>query len=284
MQVGRFFTDFLDALPKAIQNYSVADKTTAMALAKVARLNGMVFSVAGYSKPQVDIEKVFGGVPFTPPYPVTILEYILPPMQPQHQLISTTPRPRILIAKQEPEGVVLVPIEHYAELGVGWVPPYAMFMPTGETPNPMAVSSLLHDAFNSARKLVNEDRRDIYELVTNVMLADLATYAEFCRTVNENHVTFEDVEPDAKLNKMRRARGKAPLFTYKTLVIGKKKRKSQHLGGTHASPRSHLRRGHYRTSSKGVRYWVQPCMVKGETDGFVHKDYVVEGAADGHPS
>jgi hypothetical protein len=90
-------------------------------------------------------------------------------------------------------------------------------------------------------------------------------------------VTFEDVEPDAKLNKMRRARGKTPLFTYKTLIIGRKKRKSQLLGGTHASPRSHLRRGYYRTSPKGIRHWVQPCMVKGETEGFVHKDYRVEG-------
>ena len=89
------------------------------------------------------------------------------------------------------------------------------------------------------------------------------------------------IEPDEAKNRMRRARGKAPLFTYKVLTIGKKKRKSQHQGGTHASPRSHLRRGYYRTSKHGVRHWVQPCMVKGETPGFVHKDYKVEGLTQG---
>ena len=103
-------------------------------------------------------------------------------------------------------------------------------------------------------------------------------YACFCDVLNKFHTEFEDVEPNPATNKMRRARGKMPLFTHKTLTIGKKKRKSQYMGGTHASPRSHLRRGYYRTSQKGVRHWVQPCMVKGETDGFVHKDYKVEGA------
>jgi hypothetical protein len=139
------------------------------------------------------------------------------------------------------------------------------------------------DAFAEARKITTTDGRDIYDVVTNVMIADLATYAEFCRTIHENHVTFEDIEPAAKLNKMRRARGKAPLFTYKVLTIGKKKRKAAHQGGTHASPRSHLRRGYYRTSRNGVRHWVQPCMVKGETPGFVHKDYKVEGVEASAP-
>lgn len=103
-------------------------------------------------------------------------------------------------------------------------------------------------------------------------------YLHLCGALGAHEVTFDDIEPNAATNKMRRARGKMPLFTYKVLTIGKKKPKSRRLGGTHASPRSHLRRGHYRTNSKGVRHWVQPCMVKGETDGFVHKDYIVEGA------
>lgn len=104
-------------------------------------------------------------------------------------------------------------------------------------------------------------------------------YLHLCAAIWTHEVSFEDVEPNKAKNQFRRARGKAPLFTYKVLTIGKKKRKSRHLGGTHASPRSHLRRGHYRTSKSGKRYWVQPCMVKGETPGFVHKDYRVEGEA-----
>jgi hypothetical protein len=112
----------------------------------------------------------------------------------------------------------------------------------------------------------------------------LNTYLRFCVACHNYETEFADVEPDKAKNKMRRARGKAPLFTYKVLTIGRKKPKSRRLGRTHASPRSHLRRGYFRTSRNGVRHWVQPCMVKGGTDGFVHKDYIVEGAADGHPS
>lgn len=35
-----------------------------------------------------------------------------------------------------------------------------------------------------------------------------------------------------------------------------------------------------RAAREGVRHWVQPCMIKGETPSFVHKEYVVEGAIE----
>jgi hypothetical protein len=102
---------------------------------------------------------------------------------------------------------------------------------------------------------------------------------EFLYVVHNYHLTTEDIAASERLNRKRAKQGKAPLFAYKVLTIGKKKRKSAHRGGTHASPRSHLRRGYYRTSKNGVKHWVQPCMVKGETPGFVHKDYKVEEVA-----
>lgn len=277
MQPGRLLTDFLDALPEALRGYSPTDRGAATSLAKLARSNGIVFAVEGYSKPEVDIEEMFGSTPLTPPYPVTILEYMIPPVKSEHPFVSRAPRPRILVAKDSPEGVIIIPMEHYAEMGTGWVPPSSMFLLTGKGPNPVSIAPLLPDTFEGARKLAEDGGHDIVDVVANVMVADLATYAEFCRVLHEHEVTFDDVEPDKAKNRMRRARGKVPLFTYKVLTVGKKKRKSRHLGGTHASPRSHLRRGYYRTSRNGLRHWVQPCMVKGDTDGFVHKDYKVEG-------
>lgn len=106
-------------------------------------------------------------------------------------------------------------------------------------------------------------------------------YLHLCAAIWTHEVSFEDMPPHKGQNRMRRARGKAPLFTYKVLTIGKRKRRSQYKGGTHASPRSHLRRGYYRMSKNGKRHWVQPCMVKGETPGFVHKDYKMEDDTDG---
>ncbi len=103
-------------------------------------------------------------------------------------------------------------------------------------------------------------------------------YTAVCQILTNHNVTTEDIEPDAKAARSRRIRGKAPLYTYKTLTIGAPKaRQVVRGGGTHASPRSHLRRGFYRTSPKGVRHWVNATMVMGETPGFVHKDYQVEG-------
>jgi hypothetical protein len=106
-------------------------------------------------------------------------------------------------------------------------------------------------------------------------------YAAVCQILANHNVETQDIEPDAKENRVRRIKGRAPLYTYKTLVIGAPKaRQVGGGGGTHASPRSHLRRGFYRTSPKGVRHWVNATMVKGETPGFVHKDYQIQQGAN----
>ncbi len=141
---------------------------------------------------------------------------------------------------------------------------------------------LLEGEIDKSFKRIGEERSDYIDRNIRMGLKIFMNYICFCSVLNEFHTEFVDTEPHKGQNKMRRALGKAPLFTYKVLTIGKKKRKSQKLGGTHASPRSHLRRGYYRTSRNGVRHWVQPCMVKGETDGFVHKDYRVESEATYH--
>ncbi len=51
------------------------------------------------------------------------------------------------------------------------------------------------------------------------------------------------------------------------------------FGGTHASPRLHLRRGHPRQYAPGKYCWVQPCVVGNKAAGMVHKDYAIKHAA-----
>ena len=46
-------------------------------------------------------------------------------------------------------------------------------------------------------------------------------------------------------------------------------------GGTHASPRWHVRRGHWRTLVGGRRVFVQPCEVGDRARGGIVKDYAV---------
>jgi hypothetical protein len=76
-----------------------------------------------------------------------------------------------------------------------------------------------------------------------------------------------------KLQKARAKRGKAPLFSYWTLQLDGKSERGDDCGGTHASPRVHLRRGHPRQYAPGRWTWVQAHAVGNRAAGMVHKDY-----------
>jgi hypothetical protein len=91
-----------------------------------------------------------------------------------------------------------------------------------------------------------------------------------------SNVTTVDVPAPEPLNKKRAKKGAAPILTYKTLhlVVPTENGPRANLGGTHSSPRVHLRRGHVRQIQAGRRVWVQACVV-GAKHGVVHKDYAI---------
>lgn len=97
---------------------------------------------------------------------------------------------------------------------------------------------------------------------------------KFLAAISCKNVKKVEHSPDEKLQKARAKRGKKPLFSYWTLELTDTK--TEHgasLGGTHASPRLHLRRGHPRQFKPGEWTWVQPCVVGNKSLGMVHKDY-----------
>lgn len=87
------------------------------------------------------------------------------------------------------------------------------------------------------------------------------------------NVRRQEHTPSAKLQKARAKRGKAPLFSYWTLQLDGKSERGENQGGTHASPRVHLRRGHPREYAPGKWTWVQAHAVGNRAAGVVHKDY-----------
>jgi hypothetical protein len=93
-------------------------------------------------------------------------------------------------------------------------------------------------------------------------------------------VNIERVEhkPDEKLQKAREKRGKKPLFSFWTLAITIPNATDarNERGGTHSSPRLHLRRGHPREYRPGLFCWVQPHAVGNKKLGIVHKDYAAQ--------
>jgi hypothetical protein len=82
---------------------------------------------------------------------------------------------------------------------------------------------------------------------------------------------------DSMAQRKRIAKGKPPIgIVWNTVVIAPKEEPKPHQGGTHASPRKHQRRGHWRRTSNG-RVWVRDCWVGDDTNGVVLKDYKVKG-------
>lgn len=95
----------------------------------------------------------------------------------------------------------------------------------------------------------------------------------FLSALHCSNVKRQEHTIDAKLQKARASRGKAPLYSYWTLQLDGKSERGSDAGGTHASPRVHLRRGHPRQYSPGKWTWVQAHAVGNRAAGIVHKDY-----------
>lgn len=85
---------------------------------------------------------------------------------------------------------------------------------------------------------------------------------------------YTPVDKQKFVNKKRIAKGKAPIYEWHTVVIEPPKPKVEPKGGTHASPRLHDRRGHWRTCKDGMKkIWVKACKVGNAAKGTVFKDY-----------
>lgn len=287
MQAGQYFSGFLEAIAKLGSrfNYTKQDIASLSDFLRRAKLHGVLFSLGEiiYDRDEASSYVADHDLPRNPPYPVCILEY-----KGADSTDDPTAEPALVIAVEAKaqDSVLLIPIRYYRDQKAGWLPPFfaiKLSYDKGDTER-YTVGIMMPDAYKESEKLYLEDNPtgDFGLFCISNSATALQAYLGFCKTLHENEVTFTDVVPDKKANQMRRARGKAPLFTYKTLTIGGPKQQGHGKGGgTHASPRSHLRRGHYRTLKSGKRIWINSFMVVGNGEGFVHKDYKVLGGQDG---
>jgi hypothetical protein len=78
---------------------------------------------------------------------------------------------------------------------------------------------------------------------------------------------------DTFTNRRKIKEGKLPLYDWHTVVIEPPKPSQEHQGGTHASPRRHQARGHWRTYKSGKRGWVKECWRGDASKGTAFKDY-----------
>jgi len=96
-----------------------------------------------------------------------------------------------------------------------------------------------------------------------------------CVVMKCTNVQVIENKPSA-VAKMRASKKRLPIFSTWTLHIRPDAKQGRDLGGTHAPPRVHLRRGHIRQYKPGLFTWVQPCVVGRKDRGVVHKDYSLE--------
>lgn len=108
----------------------------------------------------------------------------------------------------------------------------------------------------------------------------LATVGAWLKSLDTGASAHIPTARKSFINSTRAAKGKGPiLFDWHTVTIEPAPPKGESLGGTHASPRLHERRGHWRTLASGNRVWVRHCTVGEASRGTVFKDYRVGAAS-----
>lgn len=110
--------------------------------------------------------------------------------------------------------------------------------------------------------------KDVAELI-------LALVGSWYRAMDKRiEAHYPEVKPTFT-NRRKIAQGKQPTYAWRTVIIEPKQARSTGLGGTHASPRLHDRRGHLRRLRSGKNVWVKPCKVGKAELGTVFHDYEV---------
>lgn len=107
---------------------------------------------------------------------------------------------------------------------------------------------------------------------TDTMFA-LGVLDTLLRRLDVAQTAHQPVVAETFTNRRKIAQGKRPTYDWRTITV-QPRVKSEPQGGTHASPRAHDRRGHWRTL-KEKKVWVRPCRVGNPADGQVFHDYKV---------
>lgn len=127
---------------------------------------------------------------------------------------------------------------------------------------------------------LRDEGRNLEEFACREYATEIHAVYGMLAALSCSNVTTEIVRPNREA---RAARPASTLFDYHVLMIdpGRGSERGEDLGGTHASPRTHLRRGHIRRHQTAGRIWVNSCVVNPTAIGTVNKDYVVKPSKKG---
>ncbi len=140
----------------------------------------------------------------------------------------------------------------------------------------IATAVIVHDG--TRLQFITEDHGLQYVKAALQTCLSSAVAAIYMMTMGKNDFYMSvPTSEEAATNRKRISKGKKPLIEFKVATIeGKKTLMSSTPHGTHASPRLHWRRGHWRTMSKsGKKTWIAPMEVGDEDNGRVIKTYAI---------
>lgn len=110
--------------------------------------------------------------------------------------------------------------------------------------------------------------------------AMVATLQYLLENLDQGPRTAYRAEPlNTFTNARKIAAGKPPATTWRTITIQPPTKPNPTPSihhGSHATPRAHTRRGHWRTLRSGKKVWVRNCQVGNPSLGRVHHDYRIQ--------
>jgi hypothetical protein len=177
-------------------------------------------------------------------------------------LLHPAPYKNMMLCGRTEQGDFMLSVlaELTATVVTGWI-----MKPTGHK----ALGSFLFAEHNGEPK-VGEVDKPIDPQDQSMMCALVAMFYASLDMKVEAHVP---TAKDTFTNRRKIKEGKLPTYDWNTVVIEPSKPKQEHQGGTHASPRRHQARGHWRTYKSGKRGWVKECWRGDASKGAVFKDY-----------
>lgn len=121
--------------------------------------------------------------------------------------------------------------------------------------------------YKGKSEISEADVKQVFRMVVAALLKINASSEAYQPSVKANSLT----------NKRRIAKGKPPLiYDWHTVKLKPNGPASEPQGGTHATPRLHQCRGHWRNCKSGKRVWVKDCWRGDASKGTVFKDYEVK--------
>lgn len=181
--------------------------------------------------------------------------------------------PSLVVAKQEGEYIHIYTINKTTE--------WQLMESEDDDLIYIELNRITHSSIVKGFKQENYDQSKLPLILNWFNKVPLRSVVNLICTLSCSNAHIEDHpdKPSKLKNDLRKKKNKLPFFEFKILTIDSGKSKNSEpgksTGGSHASPRVHLRRGHIRKlPTKNV--WVNACVVGDKSKGEITKEYLVK--------